>query len=186
MRQVSIRTIGLIRSTSLSDLACRWFTSLWMIQSVDEGWKHRLLPLGLLSLIEMCLIQKMPRKPSWHYDRELKRVCLNAGMCMHKPGSLVALFPVSSARYWLVSQPICLLVSYRWCHSCEIPHLIPDGASLSVGLEAVMSPAPETGQTGCAPLSIWHCAVKRCKYTSIVCFGNRFITRFLKVSPEHS
>lgn len=172
MRQVSIRTIGLIRSTSLSDLACRWFTSLWMIQSVVDGWKHHLVPLGLLSLIEMCLFSQKPRLPFWHLDRELKCerecvcVCLHIFMCTHTPGSVcshvgsVGLFSLldtgwsvcPSAYLSFISAAIAVkhLISFLMVLQMCLVYF------LSEGLEAVMSPVPETEQPGRALLIIWH------------------------------
>lgn len=73
-----------VHCISLSDFVCQWFTSLWMIQSLVSGWKHRVFPLGLLSLIEMCLLPQKARQPFWHHDKEPKvcvlRVCV---VCAH-------------------------------------------------------------------------------------------------------
>lgn len=77
MRQVHIRTVGLIRLTSSSELGCHWFTSLWMIQPLVDSLKHRLVPLGLLSLIEMCFLPLKPRQSFWHLNRVLKIMCVS-------------------------------------------------------------------------------------------------------------
>lgn len=197
MRQVSIRTIGLIRSTSLSDLACQWFTSLWMIQSLVDGWKHHLVPLGLLSVIEMCPLPQKPRQPFWHLDRELKRnacVCVRTLVfaCIHL-APFVAMTPESSAfSLCLIGQPAHLPTGPFISGGITLKHLIPFLMVLQMGsvyflseeLEAVMSHVPEAEQPGRA-LFIWHCAVR--EYPCCQCVEKKWsrCKWLLRSSTEH-
>ena len=168
MTQVCIRTIGLIRSTSLSDLACRWFTSLWMIQSLVDGWQHRLVPLGLLSLIEMCFLPQKTRQPFWHLNRKLNTARVCACVCMHTPGSVCG--PGSSVLWlfslldtgWSASSSAYLSlitdsIAVKYLMSFLIVQQICSVYFLSEGLRAVRYPVSETEQAGCALLSIWLC-----------------------------
>lgn len=187
MRQVSIRTIGLIRSTSLSDLACRWFTSLWMIQSLVDGWKHRLVPLGLLSLIEMCLLPQKPRQQFWHLDRKLKSLCVCVSVCLHicmcvQFVSVLCLFSLLDTC-WSVS-PSVYLSSYLSCHSCETPHLIPDGAADVLSLFSI------GGTWGCHVPCAWNWAARMCTVEHLTlwwgCYAMHTVAGWLHVSsPSH-
>ncbi len=138
MRQVSITTIGLIRSTSSSDLGCRWFTSL-LDDSVSGWWLKALYSsTGLIEPdrdVPFHTKAKTAILASRQGAKERACVCVSALLYVRAYTWLSLLpccqcsLPFLSARYWLVSQPICLLVPYLWYHSSEIPRLIPDGAA---------------------------------------------------------
>lgn len=116
MRQVRIRTIGLIRPTSSSELGCHWFTSLWMIQPLVDSLKHRLVPLGLLSLIEMCFLPLKPRQSFWHLNRVLKIMCVSVCLCV-----------CVCVCFAFECEPMLL---YPWCQ-CPWPSLLDAGVSVS-------------------------------------------------------
>lgn len=151
MQQLRIRTIGLIRSTSLSDSFHRGFTSLWMIHSLFIGWEQLLVSgmrsqLGLLNVIEMFLqSQASEIAVKW---------CAS----------------VLNSRYSRLQYALVLQDSLWYMFSMPCP-----SQSAYINLLAAIYPVERLfiytsswdEQKQCAPLdhvcyNIWHCRVRAC------------------------